>query len=85
MVDDKVGGFVAENLVDNRLGLIEEPDGKRDAALGRIGAPNGAGHPCAEPHLDRWGDVVTVPQAQAGFEIRPEPLGMLRGKIGLSA
>ena len=49
VVDDQVGGFVAENFIDDRLGLIEQPGGQSNAILDRIGAPDRASHPVAEP------------------------------------
>lgn len=79
-----MGGFVAENFIDDRLGLFKQPSCKSNAILGRIGAPDGAGHPSAEPHIDFRSEFVKLPQAQAGFEIRPEPLNVLGRNFCLS-
>ncbi len=84
VVDDQVGGFVADNFVNNCLGLIEKPNGEGNAVLGRIGAADGAGHPCAEPQFDLRSKSVHLPQAQTVFEVDSKRPGMLLWDFYLS-
>ncbi len=61
MVNGQVGSFVAEDFIDDRLGLIEKPSGESNAVLGQVGAPNRTSHPIAEPHLDLRSEFVKLP------------------------
>lgn len=84
VVDDQMGGFVAENFIDDLLGLVEQPGRESNSVPGRIGAADRTRHPGAEPHFDLRSKCVDLPQAQKVFEVPLKPLCVLLWDISLS-
>ena len=84
VVSRQVGRFMAQDLVDDLLRLIEKPSGKSNAVLDRIGTADGAGHPVAKPQLDFGTEFAKLPHAQTVLEEISQTLGMFRWDIRLS-
>lgn len=84
MVGSQVGSLMAQDLVDDRLRLIEQPDGQGNPVFAKVRAAYGPGHPVAEPHFDLRSKFVQLPHAQTVFELDSKRFGMLLWDIGLS-